>query len=193
MDLAIPDGQSGAWSISRFEMTEMQAKISAIRDGGRSCPPGTYLRLTRNGHVIMSNTPAEMRDLWPFRYNAKGVVMINGLGLGVATAMALAKPDVTEVTVIELSPDVITLVAPSLADPRLTVINDDAYTWKPPIGKRYSAVWHDIWDDLCTDNLPLMAKLHRKYGRRTDWQGSWARETIQDQKRRDAQASWRWR
>jgi hypothetical protein len=33
-------------------------------------------------------------------------------------------------------------------------------------GKRYDMVWHDIWDDICSDNLEGMAKLHRKYGDR---------------------------
>ena len=185
--ISIPEGQSGAWAVSRFEMTEDLAKWSAFRDGRRYCPPGIYTRLLRNGRTIMSDTPAELRDLYSFRRAVTGSVLINGLGLGVAAAMALAKPEVSDVTVVELSPDVISLVAPSLArDMRLTVIQADAYEWRPPPGRQWHVVWHDIWDDICADNLEGMKRLHRKYGRRAVWQGSWCREEC-----RRAARGWR--
>jgi hypothetical protein len=80
---------------------------------------------------------------------------------------------------------VIDLVAPHIADPRLTVICASAYDWQPPKGVRYNAVWHDIWDNLCTDNLVEMARLHRKYARRCDWQGSWGKEILRYRKRQE--------
>jgi hypothetical protein len=91
---------------------------------------------------------------------------------------------VTHVTVIEKSPDVIKLVGPSFADPRVTIIEADAYTYQPPKGIRYNAVWHDIWDNICGDNTEGMGKLHRKYGRRTDWQDSWCKAECQEANRR---------
>jgi hypothetical protein len=180
----IPEAQSGNWRVERFEMSADQAMLSAIRDRGRSCPAGTYFRLMRNSKCIMSNTPAEMADLYPLRRHATGSVLINGLGLGIAASLVLAKPDVTAITIVELSPDVISLVAPFIVDSRVTVIEGDAYSWSPPKGVRYNAVWHDIWDDLCADNLPLMSRLHRKYGHRADWQGSWGRAAIKYEQRR---------
>lgn len=57
----------------------------------------------------------------------------------------------------------------------MQIINADAFAYKPPKSKRYGAVWHDIWANICADNLPEMHKLHRKYGRIADWQGSWCR------------------
>lgn len=165
-------------------MTREQAMFSIIRDGPRRCPPGRYVRLMRDGRCIMSNTPAEMEDLYPLRRHARGEVLINGLGLGIAAQAALKKEEVKSVTVVEISADVISLVAPAIADPRLTVIHADAYEFQIPKGARYDAVWHDIWDDLCADNLPMMTRLHRKYGHRTDWQRSWGRELIQAEERR---------
>lgn len=123
----------------------------------------------------MSDTPDEIRDLWPLGHNARGAVLLNGLGLGVAARLVLRKPDVTELIIVEKSADVIALTGRSLTDPRLTIINADAYEFVPPKGKRYGAVWHDIWDNICADNLAGMGRLHRKYGRRADWQGSWCR------------------
>lgn len=179
---AVPEGQSGPWCVEKFEITEDEAKFQNMRaafsfsDRGLYVRPGHYTRLLRNGAVIMSDTQSEISDLGSLRWRAKGDVLINGLGLGLAVQVALAKEDVSSVTVIEISEDVVSLVAPHIADGRLTIELGDAYTWRPPKGKRYGAVWHDIWDNICADNLPEMSKLHRRYGRRCDWQGSWARK-----------------
>jgi len=146
--------------------------------GGREVTPGTYKRLMRNEETIMSNTPAEIDDLLEFIYAVKkhGTnVLINGLGLGVALTAVLKNEKVQSVTVVELSQDVIDLVGPTYKDPRVEIIHADALKFTPPKNKRYSHVWHDIWDNICEDNLPDMHKLHRKYGRRCDWQGSWCR------------------
>lgn len=181
--MPIPEGRSGAWSVQHFEVTEDAARLdnirAAFRPGGRGIRPGKYTRLMRGGRVIMSDTPAEIRDHSFFVYHARGSVLINGLGLGYCASKVLERDAVTDVTVIEASEDVIALVAPHIAHPKLTVIHADAFAWQPPKGKRYNAVWHDIWDDICVDNLPEMHKLHRRYGRRADWQGSWARELCE--------------
>lgn len=79
------------------------------------------------------------------------------------------------------TPDVIRLVAPpyqAIYRDRLVVIQANAFEFVPPKGKWYGVVWHDVWNDLCADNLSEMSRLHRKYGRRCDWQGSWGRELI---------------
>ena len=175
----IPNGQSGMWKVEDFEVPEnsLENMRLAFQPGGRTVKPGNYKKLTRNGKLIMSNTQAEMQDQSYFVYKAHGNVLINGLGLGCALAKILEKEDVKFVTVIENSKDVIKLIAPFFKeDSRVNIIHSDAFEWKPPKGVRYNAVWHDIWDDICGDNLPEMTKLHRKYGRRTDWQESWCKE-----------------
>jgi spermidine synthase len=116
---------------------------------------------------------------------AKGKVLINGLGLGMVLTEILKKSEVTEVTVIEKSKEVIELVGSYFKDSRLTIINADAFEYKPPKGKRYDCVWYDIWDYICVDNIEEMKKLHRKYGRRTDWQRSWKRDECEHHRRQD--------
>jgi spermidine synthase len=126
----------------------------------------------------MSNTPSEFRDHREFIREAKRSksVLINGLGLGMCIE-AILESDVEDITVIENSLDVIALAAAHYEkDPRVKVIHCSAFDYIPPKGLRYGAVWHDIWDNICADNLEEMSKLHRKYGRRTDWQGSWCKE-----------------
>ena len=181
----LPDGKSGNWEISSFTVKpEELSEMISIFKTGRGVPAGTYKKLTRGGHVIMSNTPDEIRDFTPFLSNAKGVILINGLGMGCLVKALLEKEAVEEIIVIEKSLDVINLVAPYFNDKRLTIINDDAFTYQPPKNKKYDYIWHDIWDDICADNLPEMAKLHRKYAKRvTCFQDSWSKGECQRQKR----------
>ncbi|MBT6046419.1 MAG: hypothetical protein HOG49_06325 [Candidatus Scalindua sp.] len=180
----VPVGKKGIWEIDEFEISERQAQEFNMRalfqfsssNSDRRVEAGTYKRLVRDGKdTIMSNTPAEINDCAHFIRMAHGKVLINGLGLGVVLTAILKKKEIKSVVVIEKEKDVIDLVAPTFKDKRLTIINEDAYEYKPPKGERYDFVWHDIWDDLCSDNLELMGKLHRKYGRRTSWQDSWGK------------------
>ncbi len=192
LQVSIPEGQSGNWRVERFEVSESDATFSAIRDGWRAVRPGTYTRLMRGGVLVMSDTPAEISDHLGMIRRASGSVLINGLGLGMCAAAVLAKDVVTDVTVIEKSPDVIALVEPSLASDKLTVVNADALEFKPTKGKRYNVVWHDIWDYICADNLSDMHKLHRRYGRRADWQGSWCRASCERAHREAVREERRW-
>lgn len=190
----IPEGKSGDWEIKKFTVSEEDAKFDALRSigrGGRYTPAGTYTSLTRNGQVIMSDTPDEIRDHLKFIRMAKGKVLINGLGLGMVLKAVLDKPDVEFVTVIEKSPHVISLVAPYFQvnyEDKVKIIWSDAFAYKSPKNTYYGAVWHDIWDNLNIDNLPEMTKLHRKYGRLTEWQDSWCKERLQSLKK---QGRWR--
>ena len=175
--VAVPEGRMGPWSVERFEVSAREAALFSINRQGRCIKAGTYTRLSHEERgVVMSDTPAEKRDHVGFVVNAKGHVLINGLGLGMCLAAALRKPEVERVTVVELDADVIALVGRHYAaDARVEIVHCDAFAYQPPKGVRYGAVWHDIWDDITSDNLPEMTRLHRKYGRRADWQGSWAR------------------
>jgi len=183
----IPEGESGMWKVGKFTVSAEDEKFGQMRSTfsfssrGRFVPQGVYTGLRRNGLTIMSDTPDEIRDCLCPISRAQGHCLVNGMGLGVVVRAMLKKREVEKVTVIELSPEVIKLVAPihqkEFGD-RLEVIEADALTWKPPKGVRYGVVWNDIWDNLCADNLPEMSLLHRRYGRRCDWQGSWCRELL---------------
>lgn len=181
----VPEGVSGEWSVSRFTVSEQDAAYTRMRaalnprERGREVPAGTYTQLRRGRTLVMSDTPAEIMDHLDFIHAATGRVLIHGLGLGMVLKAVLAKPDVTHVDVVEISEDVIRLVAPSYADPRVRIRHGDALTYRWPVGFSWDAVWHDVWDNICGDNLPSMKTLHRRYGKRTRWQGSWAREQCE--------------
>lgn len=173
----LPEMQSGPWKVIKFTTDRMDFH-SALR--GRHVPIGeTYTRLMRDYVLIMSDTPAEMNDhYYAVRY-AKGNCLLNGLGIGMVLKNILLKPEVTNVTVVEISQELIDMISPYYDDPRVTYICADALTYKPPKGMKYDMVWHDIWDYICSDNLDDMTKLHRKYGKRAKWQGSWCKRECQ--------------
>jgi len=181
----LPEGESGEWRVERFTVSDDDSKrtrLYAAMHGRGYVPPGTYTQLRRGRTLVMSDTPDEIHDHLDPIFRASGLVRIHGLGLGMVAAAVLEKPDVERVTVVELSTDVISLVAPTLRDrygDRLEVIQGDAMKIPGSSPARYSVVWHDIWDNLTHDNLPEMATLHRKWGRHADWQGSWGRGWLE--------------
>jgi len=173
--VTVPEGVSGDWSVERFEIPD--SMVAAFRE--RLFKAGVYTQLRYRDRLIMSDTPAERLDHADFVRNAKGNVLISGLGLGMCLGAVLRRLEVSSVTVVEKSPDVIRLVAPYFqGDARLIVINADIMTWKPPKDSRYGAVWHDIWSDACADNLPQMATLNRRYARKSDWIGCWSQDLL---------------
>lgn len=188
-NLKVPCGTLGGWTVKEIIVDAEGAKRHnfhvAVRGGRRYIDEGTYMGLFRGREVVMSSTPAEIADLYGLFDHAYGRVLVNGLGLGVALAGVLANREVTAVTVIESSPDVIQLVGPTFTnDPRVTIIEANAFEYQPPRGARYEAVWHDIWDNICTDNLKGITQLKRRYGHRAEWQGAWCEATVKYNKRR---------
>jgi spermidine synthase len=191
----IPTGTSGDFTIEHFEVTKADTQFEMLRATAnghvRFATPGRYTRLMRGRTLVMSDTPDEIRDHRHFIHTSYGRVLIHGLGIGMVARACLLKQAVKDVTVVEISEDVIKLVGPWLekiaehSGKTLRIVQDDAYTWKPKKGERWDVVWHDLWDTMCTDNLPLMHKLHRRFGRRCTSQGSWSRETLERLKREE--------
>jgi len=194
----VPEGVSGCWSITRFSVSKSQYLMTGITLRTRAVIPGDYTRLKRGGTVVMSDTPADVRDHNELFSRARDTVqynrqatnytttaLIHGLGLGMALK-AILDYGIQHVTVVENSEDVIKLVAQHYLDDypgRITIIHDDARTWKPKRGAHWDLVWHDIWDNITSDNLSEMRAFHRRFGRRSNWQGSWARSACERQRR----------
>lgn len=199
MTVTVPEGTSGNVTVRRYEVGRTDAQLSAMRAAysfsgrGRAIPEGTYTGLYRNGTVWMSDTPAEKRDhrepVSRARHTGVQRVLVNGLGLGMVVGAMLKIESVTHIDVVEIDADVIALVGEHYqkmaaeAGKTLVIHHADAYkiTWSR--GTAWDLAWHDIWPDLCTDYLDEMATLHRRYGRRTGWQGSWGRDQLVRQRR----------
>lgn len=199
----VPEGESEHFVVERFKVTKEEADLfnlgDTLRGGTGPIRPGTYTRLiAKNPFVdpIMSDTPSERRDhLAPVKEAHRGgEVLITGLGLGMVANAILRIPLVEKVIVLEISPEIIQLVGPHWQKKwgdRLEIIEQDAFTFKPPDGikQRYSVVWHDIWDDIALDNLDGVQRLHRRFGRYADWQGSWRAEYLRAIRKRERSLS----
>ena len=152
LKVSVPVGTAGNVTVEKFTITKEDERLGQLRavisssSRGRYVPAGTYIHLLIDGQIVMSDTPDEMDDQRDFIRNAKGHILINGLGLGVTLQLVLEKPEVTKVTVIEKNPYVIALVGyhyQQRYSDRLEILLGDAFTYKPPKGIRYGAVWHE--------------------------------------------------
>jgi len=176
--VTVPEGKSGIWEVKKFTVTGKEFQPGIFKRGGRYVPPGNYTKLTHKGHTIMSDTPDEINDHLSVIHKAKGNILIAGLGLGVVLQACAEKEEVIHITVIEKSEDVIKLVSNHYLEMfpnKITIIQAAIFEWKPLVNAYYDIAWYDIWDNICADNLEEMKKLHRKFGRKTGWQGSWSR------------------
>lgn len=167
--LRVPEGSCGEARVEHFEISEAEARFAALRaslNPGRagSMPPlpGRYAKLTVGGTLMMTDTRMEQYSSLAFIRAAHGDVLIYGLGLGMVLPALLASERVQSVTVVEKSADVMSLVAPHYENPKLTVIVDDAFSFKPARGVRYDVVFVDIWPDISESNAEEMSSLRRR-------------------------------
>lgn len=196
----IPEQTCGVWTVIKFEVEKERAdffnmqQIFAGNGMGRGIRAGHYTKLGQmheenHGTLWMSDTPAEINDHYYAAMNAKGHCLIVGLGLGIIVEACLRHTEVTKVTVLELEPDIIEMVGGYLHEKwgkdKLEFIQCDALEWKPPKGVRYGMCWFDIWPSISSDNWEEYKLLHRRYGRKADWKGSWGRTDILRMKRED--------
>ena len=127
--------------------------------------PGTYIKLTHNGEVVMSDTSMEKRTNMDFCFNAHGDVLIGGLGIGMIILAIQDRPDVRSITVLEKYQDVIDLVANDLPlNDKVRIINADVFDWRPEKGTKYNCIYMDIWNYINAEVYKKeMVPLTRKY------------------------------
>ena len=184
----VPEGIRGNFEVQRFTVNAKQSEIDRLRAimSGRDrwVEPGNYTRLTRNKYIIMSDTDDEIKDLFHLRDNAKGDILIFGLGLGVAVQMAIEIDQVSSVTVVELEQDVIDLVGPHYLKKysgKLQIIQGDARNWWPNDGVKYDVTWYDIWDDIDPNNLEEMYELYAMNDY-SNWVGCWSEDLLRQRR-----------
>lgn len=180
----VPPGKQGPWTIEKFTVSEQDASFHNLRcmiNRHRMetlIVAGEYTRLMGPKGLVMSDTPGEKQDHYEFVRMAAGRVLIVGLGLGMVTYATLLKRNVTQVTVVEIDPDIIALVAPHVYSTRLEVIQADIFEWQPPKGQRFDHAWFDIWPVICEDNLQEMKKLKTKFSRCCKRMGFWSLDNF---------------
>jgi hypothetical protein len=148
----------------------------------------TYLNMkneTHDSHIvllkegcpmpIMQDSEAEYNEhqwLWD---NATGDILIGGLGIGLVNEILINNDDITSITIVENSQDVIDLVWEHCAkDDRFTLILEDFETWEIPDDMEWNIIWADTWlIDNTLDNYDYKLLITNKYSQHTTNIGFW--------------------
>lgn len=186
----VPAGEIGEARVEHFEVNSMQSALTMFRGGLSYVPEGQYAKLIVGGVLMMSDTRMEQNSNYDVLRHANGKVLISGLGLGMITVPICEKEEVESVLIIEKSQDVIDLIGPRIAHPKLTIVCADIFEWQPPKGEKWDTIYHDIWPTISEDNLPEIAKLKHKFARRRNtanhlsWHGAWMEDHLRAERRR---------
>lgn len=114
-----------------------------------------YVKLIDNSKTknrcIMSNVPMEEYTNETFIKEAKGDILIGGLGIGFIILPLMQKESVTSITVIEKYKDIIDMITNQIKfNNKVNIIHDDVFTYKP-IDTKYDYIYVDIWNVINSD------------------------------------------
>ena len=117
--------------------------------------------LLKDEEIWMSVNPNEINTMKPFINEAKGKVLVLGLGMGYIAYMMSLKEDVKSVTVIEKDINIINLfkknILPMLGTTKIKVVYDDAFRYIEN-NKGFDYVFADMWHNP-EDGLPMYLQL----------------------------------
>ena len=182
----------GNAQISAFELENAEYSIANLRykrdgNGFMTYKNGKFIRLIVDGTLVMSDTEMERRTNEEFIEKANGSVFIAGLGIGLVLENLKEKVKsgiVTDITVIEISQDVIDLVSPYFKDMPITYICGDVLQHHVKDGVKYDTIYFDIWPEISTENLDEITFLHNRFkmkknrNNRNAWMGSWVSDFL---------------
>lgn len=177
----------GKARFSKIEVLPLKALNYNIRNSSGAIfkmEPGKYIQLFVDNELVMSDTRMEKLTNQKFIDNAKGDVIIAGLGIGMIIhnlREKMAEGTVKSITVIEVEQDVIDYVSPLFEDMNITYIVADVMEYKPPRGVKYDTIYFDIWPAIGEDNILDMAVLHKRWKScksKDGWMSSWLHRKI---------------
>jgi len=123
--------------------------------------------------VVMEDTLQELQRHLPIWLNAKGSVLVTGLGLGCVVRGLLASAAVERITVVEIDASILRIVGHEFkSNPRVELIHGDAL--KVPLrDRKFDFAWHDLWTDGEEHLVILHVKLIHRFKKRCRAQGAW--------------------
>ena len=156
----IPKGKSGKWSIEHDiipaftpiqEISHRTALFRGIQPKKTVCDFDLKIHILKcNGGIVMSDSLQERFDHEAVVDTITGKVLIGGLGLGYISSLLDRKRDVTEITIVEKSEDVIKLVSPYLHLKKLKQLyHQDLYKFLKNNKENYDYIYIDIWNGTC--------------------------------------------
>jgi len=99
-------------------------------------------KLLRNGGLLMSDSPQEMFLQYEAYKEAHGRVLVGGLGLGMSPSLFANKGNVSEVVVVEIEKDIITLCRPK--NGKIKVVRGDIWNFLKTTKESFDFIYIDI-------------------------------------------------
>lgn len=176
----------GDWVIEEFTVSEDEAKFFNMRQAfqgkhSEMITAGKFLRLMQvsTGYTVMSNTPMELKSNEIAFKNARGSVLIAGLGMGMILEAMLTKSEVTHIRIIEADMAIIQYVGNFFKDdPRVEIIHGDIHEYEPASDEQYDYIWIDIWDDIDERNIEQMAELNERFSKHCINMNLWSMDLL---------------
>lgn len=181
----IPPGVQGTVAVRHATVTVLAAALARLKgDPDGWTTPGPYAQLIIDNQLVMSDTQMERDTNTAVVHYAKGSVLVAGLGLGMILIPILAKLTVTDVTVVEMNPDVSALVLPALMAHlpqahanKLAVVTASIDDLSPAsFNEKFDTIYFDIWPDRSDTNFDHHARLKATWApalRRKGWMAAW--------------------
>jgi spermidine synthase len=129
----------------------------------------TVILSNKSNECIMSNNLFERLTNQNFINTAKGDVIIFGLGLGLIIFPLLEDDEVTSITVIDKSVDIIDNLGPIIknsdVDNKLTIINGDVFTYYQQLNDvKFDVMYFDYWnivDSTIRTDMETLKELYK--------------------------------
>jgi len=107
-----------------------------------------YLSLSEGNNMWMSLNPNEITTMSPFIKDAKGNVLVLGLGMGYIQYMMSKKSDISSITIVEKNHDNIVFfnkfIYPIFDKKKIKIVEDDAVKFVEQF-HRYDYIFADLW------------------------------------------------
>lgn len=125
--------------------------------------------LFKNNKVVMCSIEFELLTNKPFIDNAKGDILILGLGLGMIVFPLLNDPLVTSIKIIENDDLLIQYIGGKISeydtDNKVSIVSGDAYEYFTNMNQneKYDTIYLDFWIELNNENIEEVTSVKENY------------------------------
>lgn len=156
--------ESGTYEIKHIQANEpdMFQKVRNHEIMGQKEQYVCVLRDLSKREIVMSDSWMEQDTNIATVREAKGHVLVGGLGVGMILLAMQDKPEIESITVVEIDQELHDFIVPNLElNDKVKIVVSDIHDYIPD--KVYDFVYCDIWNDISGDNFDEMVDLSGKF------------------------------
>ena len=161
-----PEGESasGRYTMNYVQAREMSdmAKMMNPEYASQKDQMVCVLRDTELQEIVMSDSAMEQDTNIDVVRGAKGDVLVAGMGMGMILLAMQDRPEITSITVVEISQELHDFIRPNLKlNDKVNIVISDIHDYIPD--RKFDTVYCDIWNDISSDNYEEMNDLSYKF------------------------------